>query len=102
MEELANDSKLRIGSESKNLEEARELKLVSSAMSKSPTGMPSFKSELMSLRAPVFSLRKLQKVFYNLKKKKTFSIGEAGVVEDGKVFHSGIVRRVTGRFDVAR
>ena len=50
--ELANDSRLRMGSESKNLEEARELRLVSSARSKSVTGMPSFSSELMSLKAP--------------------------------------------------
>ena len=50
--ELAKDSRLRIGSESKNLDDARELRLVSSAKSKSATGMPSFKRELISLKAP--------------------------------------------------
>ena len=50
--ELAKDSRLRMGSESKNLEDARELRLVSSARSKSVTGIPSFSSELISLRAP--------------------------------------------------
>lgn len=57
--ELAKVSKLRIGSESKNREEARELRLVSSAISKSPTGMPSFNKELMSLRAPKKHERKI-------------------------------------------
>lgn len=50
--ELVKVSRLRMGSESKNREEARELKLVSSAISKSPTGIPSFSRELISLRAP--------------------------------------------------
>lgn len=52
--ELAKDSRLKMGSESKNRDDARELSDVSSPpMSKSPTGIPSFNNELMSLNAPV-------------------------------------------------
>lgn len=77
--ELAKDSKLRIGSESKNREEARELRLVSSAMSKSPTGIPSFSKELTSLRAPKKSVQEFQNYYNNKQKLMCVNIPSASV-----------------------